>query len=342
VRRAVIDLSAHRPVWRIPEASVQEIVRAFGPDWDVAYVAHGADSDGDGGQRSAGGVTSACAEAEVYIGWGVPKPVAEAARRLRWAHTAAAGVGGSITEAFLATGAVLTNSRGVHADPMADWAAAAIALCLRGFHLAVSAQRARRWAKDDFTGGTHRLIELRDARIGLVGLGGIGRAVARRCRALGMEVRGIRRRPSGRRPAGVSRVGGPADLIDLARWSDVLVICAPHTAETRGMIEATVLGALPDGAYLVNLARGELLDERALLDQLERGRLGGCVLDVLDSEPPPADHPFWDHPRVVFTPHVSAVSERFWERETQLIEENVRRYRAGRRLKNRVNLEVGY
>lgn len=342
MRRAVIDLSAHRPVWRIPEASVQEVVGAFGPDWGVVHVPHGADSDGDGGGRDVADVLPVTAEAEVYFGWGVPSAVAKTARSLRWAHSAAAGVGGSITPAFLATGATLTNSRGILAEPMADWVVAAVALCLRGFHVAVSAQRDRRWAKDEFTSGTRRFLELRDARIGLVGLGGIGRAVARRCRALGMEVRGVRRTPSSRRPAGVSWVGGPADLVELARASDVLVICAPDTAQTRGMVDANVLSELPNGAFVVNLARGGLLDERALLGELERGRLGGCVLDVLDGEPPKPDHPFWNHPRVILTPHVSAVSERFWERETELIVENVRRYRAGRPLKNRVNLEVGY
>lgn len=342
MRRAVIDLSAHRPLWRIPPASVQVILQAFGPEWDVVYVPHGADSDGDGGSSRLPDVRMASTEAEVYIGWGVPDAVVEVARRLRWAHSAAAGVGGSITPAFRATGAMLTNSRGILAEPMADWAIAAIALCLRGFHLGMAAQRERRWAKDDFTDGTRRFRELAEARVGIVGLGGVGRAVARRCRALGMEVRAVRRRPSGRRPAGVRWVGGPNDLPQLAQASDVLVICAPLTTKTRGMIDATVLSALPDQAFVVNLARGALLDEAALLAQLEGGRLAGCVLDVLAHEPPEPTHPFWDHPRVIITPHVSAVSTKFWERETDLIVENIRRHRAGRRLKNRVNLEAGY
>jgi phosphoglycerate dehydrogenase-like enzyme len=342
VRRAVIDLSAHRPVWRIPPQAVDRIRRTFGAEWEVIHIPHGADSDGDGGRAVAQEALGAVRQAEVYFGWGVPRPVAQAAQVLAWAHSGAAGVGGSLTPEFLATGAKLTNSRGLFSEPMADWAVAAIAMCLRGFHIAAAAQREGRWAKDELTAGTRRFPEFRDVTVGIVGLGGVGCAVARRCRALGMEVRGIRRRVGARRPAGVAWVGGPDDLVPLAAAADVLVICAPHTAETRGMVGAAVLEALPEGAFVVNLARGALLDETALLAQLERGRLGGCVLDVVEREPPPPDHPFWSHPRVILTPHVSGVSERFWERETELIVENIRRYRAGRRLKNLVNVDVGY
>jgi glyoxylate/hydroxypyruvate reductase A len=128
----------------------------------------------------------------------------------------------------------------------------------------------------------------------------------------------------------------------LARRSDVLVLAAPHTAATRLAVNAAVLRALPAGAFLINVARGNLMDEAAVLDRLNADRLGGCVLDVFSAEPLPAGHAFWTHPRVLVSPHVSAVSERFWERETALLLENIRRYRAGRRLKNLVDLEAGY
>lgn len=299
-------------------------------------------SDGDGAAASEEAVRAAHG-AEVYMGWGVPAAVAAAARpTLRWAHTASGGVGGSLTPQLLASGAVLTNSRAVHAEPMADWVIAAVGFCARGFHWAVAAQRERRWAKDEFADGTVSMAEFRDLRVGIVGLGGIGRAVARRCAALGMEVRGIRRRRGSRRPAGVAWVGGPADLRRLASRSDVLVITAPRTVETTGMVDAEVLDALPAGAFVINLARGELLDEAALLARLDAARLGGCVLDVFAVEPLPPGHPLWQHPRVLVTPHVSAVSGGFWRRETALIVENIRRYCAGRRLRNVVDPEAGY
>jgi phosphoglycerate dehydrogenase-like enzyme len=122
----------------------------------------------------------------------------------------------------------------------------------------------------------------------------------------------------------------------------VLVLAAPSTPETRGLITDQVLGALPAGAALINVARGTLVDEAALLRALERGRLSACALDVFAREPLAAGHPFWRHPRVLVFPHVCGVSEHFWERQTDLLVENARRFRAGRRLRNVVNLDLGY
>ncbi len=316
--------------------------RAFGPGFQVVAVRSATSSDGDGGQGSAE-AAAAARGAEVYIGYGVPRAVAQAAAgSLRWAHSAAAGVRGSLTPEFLATGAQLTNSRGVHAEPMADWVVAAIGFCLRGFHALVAAQREGRWIKDAYTDGSVPVRELAGSRVGLLGLGGVGRAVARRCASLGMEVRAVRRRPGAARPRGVIWVGGPGQLVRLARQSDILVLAAPETALTRGVVGDEVLGALPRGAYVINVARGSLLDEAALLRHLHSGQVGGCVLDVFAEEPLPADHPFWSHPRVLVSPHVSAVSNRFWERETALVVENIRRYRRGARLKNLVDPKAGY
>jgi phosphoglycerate dehydrogenase-like enzyme len=329
-------------VWSAPEEALAAIRRAFGARWQVVVVEAPASSDGDGAAASDEAV-SAARGAEVFMGWGVPPAVARAALgSLRWAHTAAAGVAATLSPEFRATGATLTNSRGIHAEPMADWAVAAIAACARGFHHAIAAQRERRWAKDAFTDGGVPVRELREVRVGLVGLGGIGRAVARRCHALGMAVRAVRRRRRAGRVRHVQWVGGPADLARLARQSDVLVLAAPLTPATRSLVGEPVLAALPAGAFVINLSRGDLLDESALLAHLDSGHVGGAVLDVFALEPLPADHAFWTHPRVLITPHVSGVSQRFWERETALIVENVRRYRNGRRLRNTVNPEAGY
>lgn len=342
MRRLVIDLASPRPVWTAPPALAAAARRACGRGWEVVSVSAPASSDGDGGSGSGEAVAAARA-AEVYVGWGVPPGVlAAAAGTLRWAHSGAAGVGASVTPAFRATGAVLTNSAGVHAEPMADWVVAAIGFCLRGFHEAVRAQREGRWAKDPFTDGRVPVREFAGTRVGLIGLGGIGRAVARRCHALGMTVSAVRRHPGMARPRGVTWVGGPGRLPALARRSDVLIVAAPLTGETRACVGTEVLAALPRGAWVLNVARGELVDEAALLAALESGRLAGCALDVFAREPLPPGHPLWTHPRVLLTPHVSAVTDRFWERERTLLVENIRRYRAGRRLRNLVNLDLGY
>jgi phosphoglycerate dehydrogenase-like enzyme len=341
VRRAVLDLKARRDVWRLPPWAAREIRSAFGRGWRVEEVKSWADSDGDGGRSAA--ARRAVRGAEVYIGFGITPDVAAAGQgSLRWVHSAAVGVGGSLSPELRRTGARFTNSAGVHAEPMADWTVAAIGMCLRGMPLAIDAQRGRRWVKDAFTKAPVPVREFAGTRVGIVGLGGIGMAVARRCVALGMEVRGVRRHPARPRPKGIAWVGGPGAVRTLARRSDVLVVAAPRTRRTDGLIDAKTLRALPRGAHVINVARGALLDEAALRVQLDQGGVASAVLDVFAREPLPRSHWAWRHPRVVVTPHVSAVSSRFWERQTALITENVRRYRAGETLRNLVRWSEGY
>jgi len=352
-RRLVIDLASPRAAWRIPKSRVTEIRNALGAGagagagagWDVVEIAAPAVSDGDGAYGSGSPEAIAAARgAEIYVGYGLPKGVAEAGRdTLRWVHSGTAGIGGSIPH-VAGTKIVLTNSAGVHAEPMADWVIAAIGYFVRGIDRMLSAQRQGRWAKEDFTDGAIPMREFRDLRLGVFGLGGIGNAVARRALALGMSVSGVRRRPEkgGPPPSRMSWVGKLTDLPKLAAGSDVLVIAAPHTNETAGAVDRTVLERLPLHAIVVNVSRGSLLDETALLELLEQRRLLGAALDVFGTEPLPADHPFWRHPRVLVSPHVSAVTTGFWERETALIVENIKRYLEGAPLTNVVDLEAGY
>ena len=312
---------------------------ALGSGWEVVEVQAPAASDGDGGSGSAESI-AATRGAEIYLGYGVPSDVVDAGRpTLRWVHTGTAGVGSSLPQ-LRGTQIVLTNSAGVHAEPMADWVIAAIAYFARGLDRMVEAQALGRWAKDEFTDLTLPVRELRDLRVGVLGLGGIGSAVARRALALGMSVAGVRRRPEPGR--GLRWVGGLDELPRLAAESDCLVIAAPHTAATAGTVNRQVLELLPKDAVVVNVSRGSLLDEAALLELINQGRLAGAALDVFSVEPLPAGHPFWDHPRVLVSPHVSAVTNRFWERETALIVDNIRRYLAGAPLVNVVDLEAGY
>jgi len=340
-RRLVVDLASRRPVWRIPGSSVAAVRTALGAGWDVVQVPTPADSDGDGGSGSAEAIAAA-QRAEVYLGFGVPAGVVAAGRgTLRWVHSGAAGVG-SILSTLAGTGIVLTNSAGVHGEPMADWVVAAIGYFARGLDRAVRAQAEGRVAQDEFTDLSVPVREFSELRVGILGLGGIGAAVARRALALGMTVAAVRRRPERGGPPGVRWVGGLDELPRLAAESDCLIIAAPHTVATVGVVDRRVLERLPQDAVVVNVSRGSLLDEGALLDLLNAGRLRGAALDVFGVEPLPEAHPFWGHPRVLVSPHVSAVSTRFWERETGLIVDNIRRYLAGAPLTNVVDLEAGY
>jgi len=331
---------SNRPVFSIPTASIEAIRQALGQGWDVVNVASPTTSDGDGATAAPEAV-SAARGAEVYVGYGVPRTVVDAGRgTLRWAHSGTAGVGSTIPH-MRGTGIVLTNSAGVHAEPLADFAVAGIAFFARGLDRMVEAQRARRWAKEDFT-DSPRERELRDLRLGVFGLGGLGSAVAQRGLALGMRVAGVRRDPQRGGPEGVAWVGGPDDLERLASESDAFVIAAPRTGTTERGASREVLERLPENAIVVNLSRGALLDEAALLERLDSGWLRGAALDVFAVEPLPPEHRFWTHPRVLVSPHTAAATDRFWQRETDLIVENIRRYLAGTPLANVVDLEAGY
>jgi phosphoglycerate dehydrogenase-like enzyme len=340
-RRLVVDLASPLAAWRMPPVVADAIREALGPGWEVVLVQAPAASDGDGGSGSPEAVAAARG-AEIYVGYGVPPGVVAAGKgTLQWAHSGTAGVGASLPH-LAGSGVVLTNSAAVHAEPIADWAIAAIAYFARGLDRMREFQAAGQWGRRAFADLEVRVRELGELRLGVFGLGGIGGAIALRGVALGMRVAGVRRRPARGGPTGVRWVGGLADLPRLAAESDCLVIAAPHTAETRGAVSRGVLERLPHDAIVVNVSRGTLLDETALLAVLDASRVRGAALDVFAAEPLPPGHPFWRHPRVLVSPHVAAVTARFWERETGLIVENIRRYLAGSPLTNTVDLEAGY
>ncbi len=194
-------------------------------------------------------------------------------------------------------------------------------------------QGERRWHKLG-------LRELRGLTVGIIGLGDIGGEIARLCRAFGMRVLGLRRHPRPYEHA--DEVLGPDRLHDLLAHSDFVVITCPLTEETRGLIGRAELAAMNPDAWLINVARGAIVDEEALLEALRERKIGGACLDVFTEEPLPEDSPFWDLPNVIITPHNSWSSPHIQEREVDLFLDNLRRYVAGEPLLNVVDKQVGY
>jgi phosphoglycerate dehydrogenase-like enzyme len=273
----------------------------------------------------------------------VPASLVQAARALRWAHSASAGVTASITPALVTSGITLTNSAGVYGEAMADTVLAGVLHFVRGLDHAVHQQRTATWDKRPFQSPPFAVREVADLRVLVLGAGGIGTAVARRFAALGAVCTGVRRRVALGVPEGCARVVGPDGLDDALAEADVVVLAAPLTEASRGVMDARRLALLPSGAIVVNVARGALLDDDALLAALDDGTLRGACLDVFQREPLAAEHSFWRHPRVLVTPHVSGVSPaRHWERALGLFEDNWRRWVAGEPLRNVVDLSAGY
>jgi len=358
MRRIVIDLRDRRPIWALPEALAAEFAASLPEGWEMVQVSSWADGSGDGAGGVSEEVLDAVRGAEVYIGYGIPEAVLEAGRdSLRWVHTGTAGVGSSLHDAMRRSGVLFTNSAGTHGPPIAESVVGMLLHFARGFDLAVRGQAEGRWVSRPFFQTDAPVRELSRMHVVVLGYGGIGREVGRWLTALGTRVTGVRRgggpvrggggtEPEERADPGnaspVRIVHGAAGLDRVLGSADALVVSAPATPETRGIVSRERIRALPRGAVIVNVARGSLIDQGALVEALADGHLRGAGLDVFDPEPLPPGHPLWGLPNVLLTPHVSGVTHAFWDRELPLIRENFRRYLAGEAMVNPVDLDAGY
>jgi phosphoglycerate dehydrogenase-like enzyme len=349
MRRLVVDLADERPIFSLPRRVVDAIESALPADWETVVVDAPASGRGDGGPTASPAALEAVRHAEVYLGYGVPADLLRAGPGLRWAHSGAAGVRASLTPDMLERDILFTNSAGIHGPAVAETVVAYLLYFARGLDHAVESQRRRRWDPDTLGGADSPVRELGRSTVGVVGLGGIGREVARRVLALGARVVATRRRPAEGPGLGAAAGAGDVELLAgedalrrLLEVSDYVVLTLPETPRTRGLVGAEELGWMRSDAVLVNVSRGGLLDESALLDSLRDGRIRGAALDVFSTEPLPPDHPLRDAPNLLITPHTSAYTRHFWERESELILENLRRYLSGAPLLNMVDKREGY
>lgn len=279
----------------------------------------------------------------VLLGYPVPQGIARRAPGLQWVHHTQAGVSNLHGTDLWESGVILTSSRGaVAATGIAEYVLAGAYHFGRGLHEAT-----RQKAAAQFDRSAYRLQSLTGATIGVIGLGGIGREVARLARAAGMSVLATRRSVVTRErdTDGVDLLLPAGELTELAAASDYVAVCAPLTPGTRGMVGADVFAAMRPDSVLINVARGELLDEDALVAALREGRIRGALLDVyageLDGRPPRPE--LVELPQVVLTPHISSGGDpEGSEPARRLFAENLSRYLGGRPLLNRVDRNRGY
>jgi phosphoglycerate dehydrogenase-like enzyme len=280
-------------------------------------------------------------DADAAFASALPANLVPSLTRLRWVQVPAAGVGHVLSPEVIASPIVLTSARGVRARAIAEHVLGVTIALARQLHVALRRQAAHTWALDELeTSG--RISTLHGRNMGIVGLGSIGTEVARLASAIGMGVQGIRRRPNAPVPPFVDRVLPPEQLTTLLGDSDVVVLAAPLTRDTEQLIDARALASFKPGALLVNIGRGGLVDDRALVTALDSGALGGAALDVFTTEPLPADSPYWDLPNVIVTPHVSGAMADYWTPLVRLFAENIRRFERGDALLNVVDKEAGY
>lgn len=307
---------------------VEPRLRALAPDAAITHVDHEGTPDGD------------MSDAEALLRWWTPEAalrrILAGAPRIRWIHTPSAGVDNILVPEVLERDILLTNSAGSNAIPIAEFTL---------MFMLGQAKRVRELAALTPENAWERAPQLRLSELAgrtalIIGLGHIGSAIARRAAAFEMRVIGSRRRAQ---PAPhVERVVGEGGWRELLPEADYVVIAAPLTSATRGMFDAAALAQMRRDAYLINVARGEILDTPALIAALHAGQIAGAALDVTPQEPLPPDHPLWGAPNIWITPHISWSSPQIRDRALDIFLENLRRYRAGEPLLNVVDKARGY
>lgn len=323
-----IVLAVHDPpVWTLPDREVARITAAL-PD-DEVRVARSADARRDTFPDADVILTTRLTEADFAL-----------ARAVRWMHSTAVGVGALLVPGVADSPVVISNSRGVHSEPIAEHAIALVLALRRGLHLAVARQLERRWAQEELS--ARHVPALTGSELLVIGLGAIGLRVARHGAALGMRVVGIRRRISEPAPEGVSRVRPPEALREALTTADAIVLALPRTGESQSLIGAAEFACMRPDAVLVNVARGRLIDETALIEALGSGRIAGAALDAFPREPLDAASPLWGLPNVLISPHVAPFGSDYWAPAVDLFLENVRRFKHGQPLLNVVDKAAGY
>lgn len=278
----------------------------------------------------------ALGDAEVMFTMNAPLRLPDLAPRLRWIQAIGSGVGQFVPSRLPDGNITLTNAAGIGAVPIAEWVLARVLSVYKRLDRHAEQQRQRMWAP-----AFGALLEGQTALI--VGLGAIGTAVAVRLRAFGVRVIGVRRSWTPAMVADdVDEIVGPAALHEALARADIVVVAAPGTAENADMFDAAAFGAMKPGAVFVNVARGSLVDEEALVAALESGRLRAACLDVTREEPLPVDSPLWTTKHLSISPHSSASADRYLERVTELFYDNFARYVRGEPLRNVVDLANGY
>jgi phosphoglycerate dehydrogenase-like enzyme len=325
-----ILIAVHSPfaMWTIPQSYVDKFRRDFPADTFLHA-------------RDEAEALALIGEAEVAFTGHLTSEQLARAQRLRWVHSPAAGVGGMLFPEMLASPVVITNARGLSAESIAEHVLAVTLAMFRRLPHAMRSQMDREWAQDAIGAAGNRMLA--GSRVLVVGLGAIGGAVAHVMTILGAKVTGVKRRVDRSAPGagGVEIV--PSDALrDQFPAADVVVIAAPHTAETRNLIGASELARMAPHTILVNVSRGRLVDEAALVDALRAGRIGGAALDVFVDEPLGADSPFWTLPNVLITPHTSGFRPDHWDASTALFADNLRRFASAQPLLNVVDKGAGY
>ncbi len=280
-------------------------------------------------------------DTDIFVGYSLRAEQLTHARKLKWIHSTAAGVAQLMYPELRDSGIVVTNPSGVFSPPMAEHTMGLLLALARNFPDSTRHQDRSQWGQQAIWDKPQHLTELSGQVLLIVGFGSIGRELAKRARAFDMRVWGVTRSGQGD-TTHAEKILPVSQLEEALAYADYVVIAAPETNETRHLIGIAQIARMKPGARLINVGRGSLLDESALIHALEAGALSGAALDVTSVEPLPPESPLWRAPNLFITPHTSAVSDRLWHRETALLMDLLERWFDGREMFNQVDFARGY
>jgi phosphoglycerate dehydrogenase-like enzyme len=281
------------------------------------------------------------ADTDVFIGWFLRPEQFLAAKKLKWIHSPAAAVHQLMFPEVVGSSVLVTNSTGVHGPVVAEHAIAVLLALAKRLPQAMRYQAKKKWSQEQLWQERPRPREVDGATVAVIGMGVIGSEFTRRAKALGMKVLAVRENP-GKGTGGADEVFGPSQIDEVVPRADYVLLCTPVTPATSHIMNRARLKKMKPDAYLINVARGTLIDGPDLLEALRNRTIAGAALDVFEEEPLPEQSPFWELDNVLITPHTAAVTERLWERHFNLIVENLNRFMAGKPLLYEVDKRRGY
>jgi phosphoglycerate dehydrogenase-like enzyme len=272
-------------------------------------------------------------DAEILMSFSIPARALLEAKKLRWIQAVSAGIDFLFPVRDRIGHIQVTNARGVHGPIIGDYVVGAMAMLQADMPRMMRNQAARKWER-------WARPPLSKQTLGIVGLGAIGQSVAACAAALGMTVLGVRR--SGQTTPHVDEVFGPSRMHDMLRRCDYVTVVLPGIPETDGAFGAADFAAMKQGSYLINVSRGSVIDEPALIAALQSGQIAGACLDVFAQEPLPEDNPLWSMPNVIITPHIAGLRDDTPSIVAKIFLENLERFRKGEPLRNAIDLNRGY
>lgn len=326
--KLVIAIPHRFALWDAPQW-FSERLRAEYPDLQVAHL-----SNYDTLERE-------IADADIALCRELKPRQVQAAQKLRWIHSAAAAVHPLMIPEIRNSAILVTNASAVHGPVVAEQAMAMIMAIARRFDIALKAQTHHQWKQEESWVAVPPPRDIAGSTLVVVGLGKIGTPLVQHAKALGMRVLAVREHPE-RGTEGADAVYPTSELTKILPKADFVMLCAPVTPASEHAFGREQFAAMKPDAYILNVGRGALIDEPAMIEALREHRIGGAALDVVSREPLPADSPLWDLDNVMITPHTAGISPKLWERQYIYFTENLRRFRAGEPMLGLVDKERGY